>query len=302
MKKITVVFLLAALLLTLFSGCGSNNKAKISALDAPTSKLSAECDTILCKGYDTDGNFYELVANQTESSSGYEITVGVIKNNNWIYPLSSDFPFLGDRGVFHVSAPMGGRSGSTLDTREVHGAISFIDTGAFVMDCVETTSGLKLYEESYIIFSCNTLSSITLDFDTYTLLFATLSNTIQTDNGKLLVYSETSGTRSGWLEDQIFDIFTLDTKTLKLETVAANSQGLRPTSFLSEGLFFATDKCFYNTSMKKVIDLSSYSLTTDSNLYFENGKCLFSARNPLGNIFNITIDLSGNILSEEKAQ
>lgn len=271
--------------------------------------LCDTCDYTLCRGTDVSGNTYELVANQTESALGYEITVGVIKNNAWLYPLSADFPFLGEDGLFHIA----GNSGTSLTrVNSVIQKIYFIDSGAFLLDCYkEADSWLGSPAHIKIIFSCSALKSYTVDCKKETILYryseATFSNgsvtaygRIPTENGKLILYSETSGTFSGWLEDQVFDWCTLDARTLDIKTLAANIEGIRPESILSEGLIFASDQCFYNTSVQKVIDLSAYDIDMwySGDLFFEGGTCTFTAENELGTEFLITIDKSGNVISE----
>lgn len=281
--------------------------------NAYTEPLSDSCDYVLCQGTDTSGNAYELVANQTESSLGYEITVGVIKNNDWLYPMSSDFPFLGEDGLFHVSVSMAGDSGTSLaQVNEVIQNIYFVDSGAFLMDCYkETDSWVSTYDHYNIIFSCSSLKSYTVDCKESTLLYqyseATFSNgqvesygRIFTENGKIVLYTETSGTSSGWLEDQVFDWSTLNIQTLSLDNIASGVEGVRPESILSEGLIFASDQCFYNTTGQKAIDISEYSIDMwyNGNIYFDGGTCTFTAENSLGTEFLITIDKSGNVLSE----
>lgn len=64
------------------AGYSSNNNSQNQETAAHNNRLSSSCDYVLCAGYDKSGNEYELVANQTESSRGFEITVGVIKNNS----------------------------------------------------------------------------------------------------------------------------------------------------------------------------------------------------------------------------
>ena len=125
---------------------------------------------------------------------------------------------------------------------------------------------------------------------------------IVTDNGKIVLYSEVSGTSSGWLEDQVFDWCLLDTKTLNIETFGNNIAGIHPKGSLSEGLIFASNRCFYNTNAQKVIDLSAYKIEMldGSDICFENGECTFTAKNNLGSEFLVTIDRSGNVLSEVK--
>lgn len=275
--------------------------------------LCDTCDYTLCRGTDVSGNIYELVANQTESALGYEITVGVIKNNAWIYPLSADFPFLGEDGLFHVGGPGSGKSGISLEhVGTIIRSVYFIDSGAFLLDCyTETDSLLSTSDHIKIIFSCDSLKSYTVNCKEATILYryskATFSNgsvtsygRISSENGTLILYSETSGTSSGWLENQVFDWYALNVQTLEVETLAANVEGIRPESALSEGLIFASDQCFYNTSVQKVIDLSAYDIDMwyTGDIFFEGGTCTFTAENALGTEFLITIDKSGNIISE----
>ena len=281
----------------------------------PEGLLSDSCDYILCEGTDRQGNTYELVANQTESAMDFEITVGVIKNNQWLYPMSKDFPFLWEDGLFHVSAPMGGESGGNLldHYNSIAGEIYFVDTGAFLMHSVNTRSatGLDLYDESAIIFSCQSLQSYTVNLEETSIKYRyrkpqfssgvlTDYGSIFTDDGRIILYEETSGTRSGWLEDQVYDWYALDMGTLELDLIAADVHGIHPESILSEGLIFATDKFFYNTNGQKVIDLSQYNIDMwyDGDIYFEGDICSFTAKNPLGTEYLITIDKSGNVLSE----
>lgn len=283
--------------------------------NAYAAPLSDSCDFVLCQGTDTSGNAYELVANQTESSLGYEITVGVIKNNEWLYPMSADFPFLWEDGLFHVTAPMGGNSGSDLSHYgTIAQAIYFVDSGAFLMESynTKTATGLNLYDHTYLIFSCDTLKSCVIDTDEYTFLYNGTGTKfyddrveygrIKTDAGKLILHKETteSDRRSGDPQNHIYDWDLLDFKTLDISPIAKNVVGIYPKSILSEGLVFASDRCFYNTKLQKIIDLSAYTIDTSAgnNLYFDGGTCTFTAENSLGTEFLLTIDKSGNVLSE----
>ena len=279
--------------------------------------LSTSCDYTLCAGYDAAGNKYELVANQSESSRGFEITVGVIKNNTWLYPLSRDFPFLEEDGLFHINVSMAGESGTDLKYPKVNTVIEklyFIDTGAFLLDCYKANDKLSQYDHYYRIFSCDTLKSIRIDCADTALIYRYCSPSfssgnvraygqIFTDSGKLMMYAETSGTISGWTEDQVFRWDILDTRTLSKSTIADNVKGIRPCATLSEGLCFCTDKCFYNTNGQRVLDLSDYAIDMweNENICFEGGTCTFEAKNSLGTRFQITIDHSGTVLSERAA-
>lgn len=304
-----VVLLMGALIIPWGNSAQKGTVPEDGVYVAP---LCDTCDYVLCRGTDTTGNTYELVANQTESALGYEITVGVIKNNEWLYPLSADFPFLKD-GLFHVSVSMAGQSGTSLtNPNSVIKNIYFIDTGAFLMESyTETDSWVDTYDHSNIFFSCSTLKSYTLDCEEYSIRYLASEPAfsdgevlsygyIATDNGKLLIYNETSGTSSGWEEDRVYDWCTIDTKTLEINTFATNMAGVHPEGVLAEGLLFASDKCFYDLSAKKVIDLAAYNIDMwyDSGIFFENGTCSFTATNQLGTEYLVTVDKSGNILSE----
>lgn len=308
-------FVLALLLTVTASFCACDHAPAGPDLNYPTlspgaypqTSLSASCDYILCSGVDTAGNHYELVANQTETALDFDITVGIIKNNEWLCPLSGDFPFLGEDGLFHVSVDNAGKSGSSLDeVGAIRDSIYFIDTGGFLMEgYVESENWLKGYDHKMIFISCESMVYGNLDMDEYTILCLhwdiSLTNDygyVKTENGKILLYKEVSGTNSGWPDDWVLDWYLLDTKTLQKEAIATNVEGVYPVSALSEGLIFASDKCFYNTNMQKVIDISAYNIDMfyDGDLYFVDGICTFKASNSLGTVFLVTIDKSGNVI------
>lgn len=269
------------------------------------SSLSESCDFILSSGVDVNGNHYELVANQRESALGYEITVGIIKNNTWLYPLSKEFPFLDQEdNLFHVSVDLAGDSGHSLDYyHRIIDNIYFVDIGAFVMESYhETDSWWDNDEHTYIVFSCSAMDSYTIDCEEYNLEFL-LSDTdrkIYTEDGKIVLWSEEVVDSGILTYDYFYDWCLLDMRTLELTTICSGIQDVCPESALSEGLIFASDKCFYNTQMQKVIDLSEYSIDMfyDSGIYFRNGKCTFKAKNELKHEYEITIDIHGNVLSE----
>lgn len=276
--------------------------------------LSSTCDYVLCAGTDDEGDTYELVADQTESAAGFEITVGVIKNNSWIYPMSKDFPFLEEDNLFHVTASISAKEASSLKyPPTVIKSIYFVDTGAFLLDCYKPSStGPWFWSHTYIIFNCHSLDSYTINCEESSLVhlrneadfyedgFITGDvisyGKIYTENGKLVMYTDLTGD----VNNPIYDWCIFDMKSLKTEAISTNIEGIHPCSVLSEGLFFASDQCFYNTSGQKVIDLSSYDIDMSygSRIYFQNGTCSFNAKNNLGTKFLITIDSSGNVLSE----
>ncbi len=292
-KKFSAVLLVICIM---FGACACGNKSYIIE-----KQISSDCDVILCAGYDNSNNYYELVGNQSETSQGYNIELGIIKNNQWLVELTNSFPFLGSDGLFQVSS-----NKDDLFSSTVRNAIRFISTGGFMIEnYVEPSSWFSSSSKSYILYSCQTQKTLTLDCKEYTVLFPynTISDDILSDNGKVIVYRETTGTISGWLKDQVFDWFVLDTSSLDLKLIGSGINGIRPESVLSEGLVYASDGGFYDTNMTKVIDLSSYDIDLwddDNDMYFENGKCTFVVENQLGTEFEITIDKNGSVISEKQ--
>ncbi|MBR1759270.1 MAG: hypothetical protein IJ744_11195 [Lachnospiraceae bacterium] len=290
-----------------------NNNSTIMT-NTEEESLSLSCDYILCAGYDSIGNFYELVANQSETAAGFEISIGIIKNNDWLYFPSSSFPFLAEDGLFHVSVSLAGESGTSLKHPGENAVIDnlyYIDSGAFLIDCYKANKKLSIYDHYYIVFSCDTLESTMIDCADTTVFYSYSKPTfasehvvsygqMYTDQGELITCTETSGTSSGWLSDQVYQWDIFDTKTLTMTTIASNVRGVRPTGILAEGKFFCTDKCFYNTNGQKVIDLSSYDIDVyeDGDIFFEDGRCTFKVANSLGTKFLITIDATGSVISE----
>ena len=246
---------------------------------------------------------------------------GVIQNNSWLYPLSSDFPFLGDDGLFHVSVSVSfigddADSGtSLLHPNRVIDKLYFIDSGAFLLECYRESQELFGRSESYyLLFSCDTLTSIRIDRSKTNVLFRYSEPTflsgqvesygkIYTDNGRIILYEETSGTSSGWTEDQVFSWDILDTRTLIAATIASNIKGVRPRSVLAEGVFFCTDGQFYNTNAQPTIDLTDYGIDIgdSGDIFFDGGTCTFEVENSLGTRFLITVDSSGALISEQPA-
>lgn len=272
--------------------------------------------SILCEGTSSDGDHYELVASQKESALGFEIQVGITKNNTWLVPLTKDSPFLAEENLFHVDVSPG-KSGTALNNvgslNRIIKNTYFIDSGAFLMECYKANGSLSLYDRYYVIQSCSSLASQTIDLADAKILLRRLEpvfvngtvksyGNIYTDNGLVIIYKETSGTISGWTEDQTFDWLVLDTRSLNAVLIGSEIKGVRPSDVLSEGLYFCTDKGFYNINGQKVIDLSAYIIdggANGSSILFEDSTCSFKAKNSLGTYFLVTIDTKGNVISEK---
>ena len=98
-------------------------------------------------------------------------------------------------------------------------------------------------------------------------------------------------------DDDEYEIYIFDARNLTSAKIAGPVQ-VHPLGSLSEGLVLASDHCFYNTSWKKVIDLSDYKFVSVEEARFENGYYVFIARNSIDTKFEVTIDKQGNVISE----
>ncbi len=248
-------------------------------------KLSDECDKVLASGYDAHGSYYELVANETEDYSGTTINVGVIKDNVWSIPLTTNCPFLGEDGLLLIS------SQSIYD--EWH-RFYYIGSGCFGLTSTHNPRYAQVIwngnnGKSYVPYGSNSEYAV-----------------VRFDAKKELVNND------GFVILESSPIKYLELETMQVKTMenkVGNSTYLYP---YSDGLFAVNDK-FYNLKGEVVIELSEYnvqnSLTTSydksndylsPNLVFQNGKCTFEMMNDQRTKYQITIDKTGKVIDSVK--
>lgn len=248
-------------------------------------ELSDECDKILASGYDADGSYYELVANETEDYNGTIIKIGVIKDNVWSIPMTTDCPFIGEDGLLLIS------SQSIYD--EWH-RFYYIGSGCFGLTSTEEPLlALVIWNgnngKSYIPYNTNGEYAI-----------------VRYDSRVELVNNE------GYVIVEGRSIQYLDLETMQVKTIendVGRSSYVYP---YSEGLFAVADK-FYNLKGEVVIDLGQYNIenskTTEfsskeeclsPSLVFHNGKCTIDIVNDQGSKYQITIDKTGKVIDSVK--
>ena len=84
--------------------------------------------TVICSGTDKNGNLLELVAK--ESASG-KISLGVMRNREWIRELSDTVPFLGKDKKFHLT----GEESTGLDNLgQIMEHLYYVDAGGFLLE------------------------------------------------------------------------------------------------------------------------------------------------------------------------
>lgn len=264
-------------------------------------ELSDECDKILAEGEDENGNYYELVANETEDYSGVTIEIGVIKNNTWSIPLTTNSPFIGESGLLSLYDGVNSATGSIYD--EKFAKFYYIGNGCFYYN--------------YTILNGNNGKS-------YNGNESNFIPVVQSDrkNGENIMICNDDGKYILKKYGEKFRV--LDAKTMKIKTINVSCDYDIDYAFpYAEGLFacmnYSSDvqtNGFYNLKGEKVIDLSQYTLAKNTyysdctggysgiyqSLVFEDGKCTFKITNEVGTNYIVTIDKKGKVIdSEEEA-
>ena len=261
-------------------------------IEPPTEapRLSDECDKVLAIGYSTNGSFYELVANETEDYNGTRIVMGVIENNSWLIPLTSDSPFISDSGLL---VRTGGYEMSIFDKSVV---FDYVGSDCFTIR----------------FYSCRTASAIW-----------NIKNNIgyvaaENDDYELLITDKATGITHTYDEG----IFMLQrghgstVKYLKTDTMDCCDYSLEFSDNwypFSNGLFAVQRDGFYNLKGERVISLDDYDIyysntsaytqtgeTITPCLIFNNNKCDIPIKNDQGTNYIITIDTTGKVINSVK--
>ena len=261
------------------NGTTDTNDNQVAATTA-TKKLSDDCDKILASGYNTNNDYYELVAIVSESYNT-QTKVGVIKNNKWLIEPTSDAPFIDENGAL----------------------MSDSSDKSYIF-CCESCFAHGYSGDYGIVWNVD--KNIVFDGPKYPSDGRAI-NVIRFKTQKV----SSDGTEVDFVIDNYTKVFYhysgtnfLNTNTMEIKHLEAD-EFYHPAHF-SNGLFYSenydqTKRGFYDEDFNLVIDLSDYNITTSySKMYFDDGVCYFKARNSSGISFIIGIDTNGNIISETR--
>lgn len=259
-------------------------------------KLSNSCDAVIASGRN-NGDFYELVANQTDAIQGSTIEVGVIKNNEWLVPLSKNSPFLDDTGWWK-----GAYKSTTLEEiRE--DKVMYVNGGYFLF---EAGDEIIYNPENNVSFEiCNVYGHYRYDIRNEEESGVTRDLVI---NGLVLAQA---GGKENRLRLTLFDMNT--GKATKIGGIFSDKKTNSP-NFLygfSEGVFFAQNlddflsepySGIFDINGNMLVDLSSYNVLSpkDGKGYYEDGEITLTCVNENRIKFNITFDKQGNVIKQEK--
>lgn len=250
----------------------------------PEDKLSESCSMVLCSG--TDGSdHYELVANQIDGYPDSTFEFGVIKNNQWLVPMGSDCPFIDEKGWWTYSQ-------GTNQPRD----FEYIGAGCFYYNW-------RYPYDPKILYKPETGVSVVVDriYENPNSEYGKDKYSIN-DQAEIIIRLEDAENK--------FPLVYINMNTGERKTLPLNSYHIDTIGIISEGLFFATtdeigedpQHGFYDLNGNKVIDLSSYTITDLKVRKFTDGKYTFTAKNNSNVLFDITIDKTGKVLSQEKVE
>lgn len=282
------------------SESAENNADKTETQEDAEPKLSDECDAVLAEGTDINGDYYELVATQEDTYNSTVIKLGVIKNNKWLVELSNDNPFIDEESGLLWSYDYYTYSYNYCTTGlDGYDSYSFIGNGCFYhYGLFYNADTQKYYKDDYVLNG-----EMHARPNEYIIPY-TFYRDNDTENTQKLTDAENIILELR--NDDICVYELLNTTTMTMTDIGTAEDFYVEAPF-SEGLFLGSkdDKyAFYNSKGEKVIDLSEYNITTwylteESEGIFIDGKATISVQNDAGKRFKITIDKTGNMISQE---
>lgn len=247
-------------------------------------KLSESCSMVLCTG--SDGNdFYEIVANQIDGYPDSTFEFGVIKNNRWLVPMSSDCPFIDDEGWWL----------GAIDANKPCD-FQYLEEGCFYYECDNGDPDIIYKPETSISLNASIVGYPDLDYsiNDKSEIIATVLNT-------------------DYLSTETLAIIYANMNTGELKTLPIEAKYAQVIGPLNDNLFFIAeestnyhygyDTCgFFDLNGNQVIDLYSYDIVDYKDCKFINGQYTFTAKNNSDVLFDITIDTTGKVISQVKVE
>lgn len=281
------------------SGSSENIADKTETEEITEIKLSDSCDAVLAEGTDVNGDFYELVATQEDTYNSTVIKLGVIKNNKWLVELNNDSPFIDKESGLLWSYDYYGYSYNYCTTGlDRYDSYSFIGNGCFYHEgTFYNADTQKYYKDDYVLNGEMHASP-----NEYTIPYTFYKNNDSENTGKI---TDAENIILRLHKDDIYVYELLNTTTMTATDMGKNEDFYVVAPF-SEGLFLGRkdDKyAFYNSKGEKEIDLSEYNIVIYYLEEFEgifiDGKATISVENDVGKRFKLTIDKTGNVISQE---
>ena len=241
-------------------------------------KLSDECDEVLATGTNSNGDYYEVVANKVEDYTGLSVYVGVIKNNEWLLEPTKDMPFVLNGYGFKDNGP----------TSKVH----YVGNNCFLAEISHRSNKYSpVTDYLYIAYNVETGKSYSASGTSEIPLICS-----EKDEHMIIGYD-------GYAGETVF--YILNKRDMTVSDVRI--EGYR-NSFanISEGVFSVAlgesnypKHYIYDINGKIVLDLSEYKTYGHQNVYFIDGKCNLEIINNNDTKYRLTINKKGEVLDSE---
>lgn len=304
MKKI-ISLLLILILISCITGCSvENNKSQNSSETTTVDLIESSNCIVLCKGKDKEENNYSLVGKQEETFDSVIIKVGVIKNNEWLVPLSSDFPFISDGKDTFIGGEIIYANNKHPIRKSDGGWVSPNEFKYVANGCFSYGSNV---EQRFIIYNFETNKYYDFgnknNFDNKTYRFSVYCVDDESSTSNIVVFSRNLD--SGGYSKQ-FSILNTDTMEENIIVEKTNDCIMGP---YADGLFAVGENYhgsifyFFDSNGNQVLDVTKYGLCNNyDSTYFKNNVFCFTKTNSAGTKYNLTINIKGEIISNEVAE
>ncbi len=249
-------------------------------------KLSDECDEVLATGTNSNGDYYEIVANKIEDYTGLSIYVGVIKNNEWLLEPTKDMPFVSEKNTFNWNGP---------ETGEVH----YVGNNCFVsMKKSKGGSSSPFVSYAYMYIAYNVETGKSYSTAGYEWSFRKEIPLIcsEEDEHMIIGYDGYAG---------VTEFHILNKSDMTVSDVCIEGH-LNSFANISEGVFSIAlgesnypKHYIYDINGNIILDLSEYKTYGHQNVYFTDGKCNLEIINNNDTKYRLTINKKGEVLDNE---
>lgn len=277
----------------------SNNVNNEMNLDE---RIANECEYILASGENKKGDYYELVCNRSQSFDGRD-EIGVIKNNKWLIPLTTDSPFHDENGVLKYFDEWYKSISQPQSSNEAYG---YSDTYLFCANnCFALSKAQYTYVELWNVENGKTFSKENINAEYIELEISCRTwNKNNPNNHERRIVTDSDKVYFSLGNHYKWGILDAETMTVIKGIEDNNFDFAGP---IADGLFFAKkanseEKGFYDLSGNLVIDLTKYNMLINAGFQpvFKDGECTFVASNSSNKSFIITVDTSGKTISSNE--
>lgn len=254
-----------------------------SDTETSTERLSDSCDKIIFDALDLDNDdYYQLVANQQEDYNSVKTQVGVIKNNEWLVPLTSDIPFVEEDGTF---LGLYAKSIYKMSRDQFH----YIGNGCITYEC---------YYQNHLVYNAET-QKYYFNQEYGTNFTLPKEHKLSADDPLLITKFANYG-ESATVE--ILDTNTMESKRVDVQYPSDFGIDGKSVHAISEGRFAIVTE---NNSYGKIAfyDITGRMIFSSRCIFdkyytpeFVNEKCVFKVLNDADTVFITTIDTEGKVI------